>query len=129
MTLRDTIRETFAAERRPAVRLRELNDRVRAQGAACTPDALRRELRAAPDLPLRIVDGSDPLLADLSDALPDPLRPSGLDDVVVDARPEGLRPTAADAVRVLARRLRPGGRTERARWARLLRQVESGSVR
>lgn len=125
MTLPGTIQQVFEAESRPAIRLGDLNARVRAFGSACTPAALRRQLDDGLD-GLRTFSAGDAVLRDVIEACPGPCRPAGADEVVVEGDTRGLRPTAADAVRVLARRLDAGQRSDRARWVRLLHGLEDG---
>ncbi len=119
MTLPRTIHQAFDAEPGPAMRLGDLNTRVRDFGAACTPAALRRQLEDDPD-GLRTVEAGDAVLRGVIESCPGPRRPIGADEVVVIRGSRGLRPTPADAVRVLARRLEAGQSSDRARWMRLL---------
>ncbi len=124
MTLIRTIQETFTSERSPAVPLARLNQRVRSLGTACSPDTIRRELRAAPTPDLRMLDAADPLLEKVASACPDTVRPTGLDALVLADGDRGLRPTPEDAVRVLGRALGPRDRRVRARWVQMLRQLD-----
>jgi|GEM_PF-4043822 len=120
MTLPRTIHRVFAAHPAPAMRLGDMNDRIRSFGSACTPAALRRQIEEDPD-GLRTVQAGDTILRGVIETCPGRSRPIGADEVVVDGGTHsGLRPTAADAVRVLARRLDSGLRSDRARWIRLL---------
>lgn len=123
MTLIRTIRDTFNAEASPAVPIDHLNRRIRALGSPCTPDTLRRELRAAPQAQLRTLDADDPILEDVAAACSEGIRPAGLDALVMDVGERGLRPTPSDAVRVLGRGLGPRDRRARARWVRLLGEL------
>jgi len=124
MTLLRTIDETFASAAVPAVPIRELSARVRDIGPACTPETIRRELRATPGTGLRALESTDPMLETLSSACPPDARPAGLEAVVIDAGGRGLSPTPEDAVRVLGRSLGPRDRSARLRWARLLGELE-----
>ncbi|HKK93856.1 MAG TPA: hypothetical protein VJ925_10495, partial [Longimicrobiales bacterium] len=101
MTLPRTIHQVFEAEAGPAMRLGDLNARVREFGAACTPAALRRQLQDDPD-GLRTVGAGDAVLRSVTETCPARRRPIGADEVVIDGGARGIRPTPADAVRVLA---------------------------
>jgi hypothetical protein len=115
-----TLRAVFDAELRPAVRVSDLNDRLRRLGSASTPRTLMREVAAGAD-GLRTIEAADPVLRTVVEHCPQSERPIGADAVVVDRGDgRGLRPTPADAVRVLARDLGTGDRRDRARWTRLL---------
>ncbi len=114
-----TLRDAFDAEPMPAVRVSDLNDRLRQLGAASTPDALVRDVMAGTG-GLRRIGSAGAILREVVRYCPESARPIGADEVVVDGSSRGIRPTPADAVRVLARRLGDGNGRDRARWTRLL---------